>query len=88
MHESLNNLKISLEQRKKTKFYRKLQQNTCAIDFTSNDYLGYSRNITIKKEIISDLNKTSHIGSTGSRLLSGNRSEIISLEKKIAVFFD
>jgi 8-amino-7-oxononanoate synthase len=59
-----------------------------SIDFTSNDYLGLARNLTLKTKIIEryatnpDLN-----GSTGSRLLSGNSIQIEQLEVKLAKLF-
>ncbi len=57
---------------------RELKPKTQLIDFSSNDYLGFStRSIP--------LNKYS-IGATGSRLLSGNTQQIENLEQNIANF--
>lgn len=63
---------------------RKLQHNIGHIDFSTNDYLGLSKN----KEVIEAAIATSQqygVGATGSRLLSGNFSLIEELENQIAV---
>lgn len=71
----------SLQKRKLEGILRSLNPIQRGIDFYSNDYLGYSRIIpkikNKKKYFISS-------GSTGSRLISGNYTEIIQLEKRIA----
>jgi len=57
------------------------------IDFCTNDYLGFNSipalQNTIKNQLIQDL-KFNNIGSTGSRLLSGNSLAHTRLEKLIA----
>lgn len=58
------------------------------IDFTSNDYLGLAKNETLKARIIKKYNTNStKIGSTGSRLLTGNSTKIEWLESKLANLF-
>ncbi len=52
------------------------------IDFCSNDYLGIVKNKLIEKSIPSNLS----LGSTGSRLLSGNYTLIEETEKYLADF--
>lgn len=63
--------------------FRELKPQTNLIDFSSNDYLGFakdseSKNITTKGSL----------GSTGSRLISGNNEETELLEKEMATFFE
>mgnify|MGYP001204377736 FL=1 len=78
-------ISLTLEEKIKLKLEEKVRQNSLrtlnlkikGIDFSSNDYLGFA-----KKKIF--LNE--QIGSTGSRLISGNSSYHLKLEKKIAKF--
>lgn len=58
------------------------------IDFSSNDYLGFATSPYIKKKIYQSLSEHSNykLGSTGSRLLSGNTSFAEVLENDIAQF--
>lgn len=58
---------------------RKLQIFDHLIDFASNDYLGLSRSTLLKDNIL-------HLGSTGSRLLTGNSKYAQDLEESIAGF--
>ena len=69
-----------IEERKKNNNFRSLQINTNYIDFYSNDYLGISKQLTHLK--------SSHSGSTGSRLISGNSVEAEKCEKFLADFFE
>ncbi len=65
---------------------RRLTTQRASIDFYSNDYLGLVSSgslATMLGEMNGNLQKT---GSTGSRLLSGNTSQIESLEAEIASF--
>lgn len=55
------------------------------VDFCSNDYLGFSTDIILKKNILNAI-KEVESGSTGSRLLRGNTSWICKLEEELAVF--
>ena len=58
------------------------------MDFCSNDYLGFARSAALKQLIKKELEEygDKFIGSTGSRLISGNSSYIETLEKEIAKF--
>ncbi len=76
-------IRKSIQKRKTEGLYRELISEKKGIDFYSNDYLGYSRLIP---EIKRSKNFYVSAGSTGSRLISGNYSEIIRLEKRIADF--
>ncbi len=65
--------------------FRELTYFDNAIDFTSNDYLGFAKNEIIKLAI-AEKEKNFPLGSTGSRLLSGNSELVEQLEIKIAAF--
>ncbi|OAQ38173.1 8-amino-7-oxononanoate synthase [Pedobacter psychrophilus] len=56
------------------------------VDFSSNDYLGFARNANLKAKIDEELKKFPDylLGSTGSRLLSGNLAYAEVLETEIA----
>jgi 8-amino-7-oxononanoate synthase len=81
-------IKDRLEQRRTEGLYRSLKPENNLADFCSNDYLGFARNRALKKMIEEEMqaNAGHFIGSTGSRLLSGNSSYIETLEKEIATF--
>ena len=67
---------------------RELPLSSNLIDFTSNDYLGFSKNLSIYEKaskILSDENHKRN-GATGSRLISGNYSLYAQVEQKIASF--
>jgi 7-keto-8-aminopelargonate synthetase-like enzyme len=68
-------------------------------DFSSNDYLGLSRNPTLISQFIESIktlhsdylskshsDQTPFLGSTGSRLLSGNSQTTLDLEAYLAEF--
>lgn len=72
-----------LEDRKRKGLFRALKNYNHLTDFSSNDYLGYSKLGFIQNKLGSDtLEKVS--GSTGSRLISGNSELAIQLENEIA----
>jgi len=81
-------LKQLLEKRKAENSLRSLKVTEGLVDFCSNDYLGFARAESLKKRITGELKKyPDHlIGSTGSRLLSGNTAYAEELEKSIASF--
>jgi len=58
------------------------------VDFTSNDYLGFARSKELKKRIseAEKLFSETGVGSTGSRLLTGNSELAEDVEKQIAAF--
>lgn len=60
---------------------RSLSSSSGMIDFGSNDYLGLSTLVTNNEP-------SNSFGSTGSRLISGNRGTIEAAEEKLANFFD
>ncbi|WP_084060415.1 aminotransferase class I/II-fold pyridoxal phosphate-dependent enzyme [Cellulophaga tyrosinoxydans] len=67
---------------------RELPLSSNLIDFTSNDYLGFSKNLSIYEKaskLLSDENHKRN-GATGSRLISGNYSLYTQVEQNIASF--
>lgn len=72
-------LEKKLQERKEKNALRVLQLNNGLIDFASNDYLGLAKN---KLTAVAE----SMLGSTGSRLLSGNNIIAEETEKIIAAF--
>ncbi|HNF49552.1 MAG TPA: 8-amino-7-oxononanoate synthase, partial [Chitinophagales bacterium] len=75
-----------LKQRDDNHLFRKLTLSTDLIDFSSNDYLGFSRSAFIRQKVEQDLQRLSGLkfGSTGSRLLNGNTALHEELENKLA----
>lgn len=83
-------LKNKLERRSKQGNLRKLSITSSLIDFASNDYLGLSRSAHLIKAVFQEWKEHLHslngLGSTGSRLLTGNSLYAEDLEDKIAQF--
>ena len=79
-------LYLKLQNRIKNNSLRLLKKPLQLIDFSSNDYLGFSKSETIFNQTHTYLstNNIKHNGSTGSRLLSGNHSLYSIVEKKLA----
>lgn len=71
-------LQKKLLKRREEGSYRELKLNEDLVDFCSNDYLGVSKLLRVKND--------GAVGSTGSRLLQGNYTEIEDLEKELASF--
>lgn len=67
--------------------YRELK-DAVGIDFSSNDYLAMSNHPKIKEVLIKALNSGTAIGSSGSRLLTGNKKEHQELEEFAADYFN
>jgi len=74
-----------LNNRKQTHLLRSLKTNYPTIDFSSNDYLGFSTQGLLHNEI-EKLQASTKIGSTGSRLISGNSTLFTEIENEIAQF--
>lgn len=82
-------LSKKLENRIKENAFRKLTQKTGLVDFSSNDYLGFSKEEFISKrasKIWADFGNGQN-GATGSRLLSGNHQLHEALEAFLANFY-
>ncbi len=82
------NLSSKLEIRKQKNALRQLPSDGNLIDFTSNDYIGFSKSKAIFEETHQYLLETSLIqnGATGSRLISGNHKVYQEAENYIAQF--
>lgn len=74
-----------IEQRKEKGFFRSLKTDYPVIDFSSNDYLGFSHTGALSTEL-KKLQSSIRTGSTGSRLISGNSVLYEALEKEIASY--
>lgn len=74
-----------LQQRIDKGSLRSLISSYPKIDFSSNDYLGFSSQGYLLEEL-KTLNNSANIGSTGSRLISGNSELFNEIEKEIAQF--
>lgn len=66
-------------------------ENRRGVDFASNDYLGFARNKDLQKrclaagaQAVEEADCESILGSTGSRLLSGNSARVEQLEEQLA----
>lgn len=77
---------ILLKKRKALGNFRSLQIQKNLVDFTSNDYLGLAYSETLRKTTLEEWEAQKGIGSTGSRLLTGNSLYIEQLENDIAEF--
>ena len=82
------NLSAKLEARKQNNALRQLPCTSSAIDFASNDYLGFAKSKTIFNQTHQFLidNNYCENGATGSRLLSGNYPLYELAESCIAEF--
>ncbi|TDD99556.1 aminotransferase class I/II-fold pyridoxal phosphate-dependent enzyme [Flavobacterium cellulosilyticum] len=82
------NITSKLETRKQNNALRQLPIANNLIDFTSNDYIGFSRNKSIfdmTHQYLIDTNCIQN-GATGSRLISGNHKVYQDTEDYIAQF--
>jgi len=82
------NLSAKLETRKQNNALRQLPCTPSAIDFASNDYLGFAKSKTIFNQTHQFLldNDFCENGATGSRLLSGNHPLYELAENYLAQF--
>lgn len=82
----LHNFQEALDKRKEAGTLRVLKQKSEGIDFYSNDYLGLARNKELQQMLLEKIIANPQVlsGSTGSRLISGNSSEVIETEIFIA----
>lgn len=81
-------LQKKLENRIENNSYRELLPCSERIDFSSNDYLGFSKNKNISEQVQISLDQFENLnGSTGSRLITGNHFIYEELEAELAEFF-
>ena len=83
-------LSTKLEIRKQNNAFRQLSLPNNRIDFSSNDYISFSRSEMIFQESHDYLvsNKSMQNGATGSRLISGNHPLYTEAENYIANFHE
>lgn len=81
-------LQRKIEERKTAGNFRSLKVIDGFIDFTSNDYIGLSRNLLFQNRLMAEIehNHFGRMGSTGSRLLSGNSAYAELVEREVADF--
>ncbi|WP_130286184.1 aminotransferase class I/II-fold pyridoxal phosphate-dependent enzyme [Aquimarina brevivitae] len=81
-------LQKKLQDRAESNALRQLTKATSLIDFSSNDYLGFSKNKNLFHQAYQLLEKTNNKGNgaTGSRLLTGNHELYAKAEEMIAAF--
>jgi 8-amino-7-oxononanoate synthase len=87
--ESINNyIDQKLKERTDNGSLRTLSVNDTLVDFCSNDYLGIARSSEFRSMLAEDSKRYADrsIGSTGSRLISGNDQFTEELENEIAAF--
>jgi 8-amino-7-oxononanoate synthase len=86
MNKILEQLHQQLQERKWTGVFRSLPYPCKGIDFYSNDYLGLSRDVNFQASILEKVNANPQclMGSTGSRLISGNSAVCLETERLIA----
>ena len=83
---SMKDLWDKLEERKRLGSLRFLKERCEGIDFYSNDYLGLSRNLGFREEMVELVrnNPEALLGATGSRLISGTGKMVMEVEEFIA----
>lgn len=82
-------LQSELDKRTSDGSLRKLTLPSDKIDFYSNDYLGLAQNQELIAKILETCKTQNHkLGSTGSRLISGNSSYFEELEHYLARIFE
>lgn len=81
-------IRKKVQERKQENNFRALKIANNLIDFCSNDYLGFARDKELQNRIAAEVKAHPEflLGSTGSRLLSGNNEYVVALEKFLAYF--
>ncbi len=84
------NLQKRLSKRHTENAFRKLDSKLGLVDFSSNDYLGFSREGAISKMALEIMvsEKINQNGATGSRLLSGNHGLYATLEAYLSEYYN
>ena len=78
----------ALRERERAGLLRRLDPAGPEVDFCSNDYLGLATDERLRRGIAAlERKRRVPLGSTGSRLISGNHPEIEALERQLAEFY-
>lgn len=83
MDKTSEYIKDKLSKRKQENAFRELKNNQHLVDFCSNDYLGFAKEIAIHQTN----QQLESYGATGSRLISGNHSVTEDVELYLANFY-
>jgi 8-amino-7-oxononanoate synthase len=75
----------SLRERARFRVLERLDR-TVGVNFCSNDYLGLSDDTRLKQAVLEAVARADAVGSTGSRLLSGNSRQWEDIESEFACF--
>lgn len=88
MSQLESQLQSSLSRRQeKCSLWRLTISQPDAIDFCSNDFLGFAHSTAMRDDFMNELNSMSDIlGSTGSRVVNANSTYVEKLERYIADF--
>ncbi len=81
-----HHIKTALANRKTVHKLRSLSGEIEGVDFCSNDYLGLSKSPTLHQQWQRYLATEEQLGSSGSRLISGDRQDWQRIEQDIADF--
>ncbi len=85
----MQQLDTQLTKRKQENRYRSLKvYNAEMLDFASNDYLGFSKNTHLLKKYQEYVSQLTTLGSTGSRLITGNTLLHQEIEENIANYHE
>lgn len=87
-HRLPQNITTQAQIRAAANAVRVTQPNGAGVDLSSNDYLGVARHLASEEiaERVLKAVRGRHIGSTGSRLVSGTTREHLELESFLAMF--
>lgn len=84
----MNKLEKKINERINNQTIRSLNVFEEGIDFFSNDYLGYSKNTELIHRVKRINQSQTKLGSTGSRLISGNSKDLMEVEDYLADFYE
>ncbi|MGD0957956.1 MAG: hypothetical protein ABR953_14175 [Candidatus Acidiferrales bacterium] len=76
----------SLQEQSQFRTLETIDRASGGINLSSNDYLGLATDPRLKRALMEAVAHTESVGSTGSRLLSGNAREWEELESEFAGF--
>jgi 8-amino-7-oxononanoate synthase len=88
MHEDIRRyIKDKIQSRKENDSFRVFKINQGLVDFCSNDYLGFARDVKMaaKAHELLIVNQTRLNGSTGARTITGTSQDILDFEERLAL---